>query len=69
MGLPPLHTCCVCELEIDTKSTSTLSLVKGWVKPNGKTLAKIESDEWLYIHDFCLPRYGVGQTHSQDKLF
>ena len=69
VGLPPLHTCCVCHSEVDIKSNHSLSLVKGWVKANGKTLAKVESQEWLYLHEHCLPRYGVPIPHNQERLF
>lgn len=65
MGLPPLYTCSKCGLEIDLKSQSTLQMVRGWAKPNKKTIVKVEDEMPIFLHDHCLITVGA----TMDTLF
>jgi len=59
MGLPPLYTCSKCGLEVNLKSQQTLQMIKGWAKPNKKTIVKIEDEFPSYVHEYCLISVGI----------
>ena len=65
VGLPPLFTCERCGLEVDPKSQSCLQMVKGWAKPNKKTIVRLEEESPIFIHEHCLITYAP----KQDTLF
>ena len=55
MGLPDLYKCDQCGAGVDPKGHHTLRLVSGWGKgPSGKSLHHVETEEWKYLHDWCL---------------
>jgi hypothetical protein len=56
-GLPDPFVCAKCGSPVTRSSSNTLRLVKAWVKGDGKAIQHVESDEWKYLHDWCLRGY------------
>jgi len=54
MGLPPLITCAVCQLEVDDKSQYALRRVRAWVRIGKKTVYQIVDEEPVFAHEHCL---------------
>lgn len=54
VGLPPLYTCFICSLELDTKSQYSLRRVKAWVRIGKKTIYRIVEEEPVFAHEHCL---------------
>ena len=62
--LPAQFVCVKCGSPVTKSSSNTLRLVRGWVKGEGKSIQHVESDEYKYLHDWCLRGYRDGGVET-----
>lgn len=65
MGLPPLITCSICQMEVDEKSQYALRRVRAWVRIGKKTVYRVVDEEPVFAHEHCL----AGTPDESPTLF
>ena len=62
--LPDQFVCVKCGSPVTKSSSNTLRLVRAWVNGEGKSIQYVESDEYKYLHDWCLRGYRDGGVET-----
>jgi len=60
------RSCCICSIDVDTKSNNSVMLVTAWVKSNGKTVYRLDRHEYKFAHNHCLDEMN---RNTQMELF